>query len=316
MRAIVIDGFGGADRLRSAELPTPAPSSGEVLIRVACAGVNPVDWKIREGMLQTQFQHHFPLIPGWDAAGTVAALGEGVADFAINDRVWAYCRKPEVQWGCYAEFVTMPAEAVAMMPASFDFEQAAALPLVGLTSWQALFDTAGLREGQTVLIHAGAGGIGSLAVQLAKSAGATVIATASAGNHAYVGDLGADHVLDYTAEDFVAATRALFPDGVDVVYDTIGGDVLRRSYRVLRQGGFLVSIVDTPSADEAARVGVRQAFVFVAPNGDQLRQLAALVDAGRVRPPAITLMPLDEAADAQRLSRHGHVRGKIVLKVA
>jgi NADPH2:quinone reductase len=202
------------------------------------------------------------------------------------------------------------------MPASLAFEQAAAFPLVGLTSWQALFDTAGLREGQTVLIHAGAGGIGSLAVQLAKSAGATVMATTSAGNHAYVRDLGADHVIDYTAEDFVSAIRKLLSDGIDVVYDTIGGDVLRRSYRVLRQGGFIVSIVDTPPADEATRLGVRQAFVFVAPNGGQLRQLAALIDAGRIRPPEITLMPLEEAVDAQRLSRQGHVRGKIVLKVA
>ncbi|HYN39160.1 MAG TPA: NADP-dependent oxidoreductase, partial [Rhodospirillales bacterium] len=161
MRVMVIDGFGGAERLHPAELPAPVPAAGEVLIRIVCAGVNPVDWKIREGWLQSLFPHQFPLIPGWDAAGTIAAVGDGVEGFAIGDRVWAYCRKPEVQWGTYAEYVTMPADAVAPMPGSLDFEEAAAIPLVGLTSWQALFDAAGLAAGQSVLIHAGAGGIGS-----------------------------------------------------------------------------------------------------------------------------------------------------------
>jgi NADPH:quinone reductase len=316
MRAMVIEGFGGADRLHPADVPTPAAVDGEVLIRVGWAGVNPVDWKIREGWLQALFPHQFPLIPGWDAAGTVAATGAGVEGFAVGDKVWAYCRKPVVQWGTYAEFVTMPADAIAPIPGCLEVEQAAAIPLVALTSWQALFDAANLVAGQTVLIHAGAGGIGSLAVPLAKGVGATVVATASAGNHAYVRELGADHVIDYAVEDFVAATRTLFPDGVDVVYETIGGETLARSYRVLRRGGFLVSIVDQPLADEAAKADVRHAHVFVAPNGGQLRQIAALFDSGRLRPPTITPMPLAEAAQAQELSRQGHVRGKIVLKVA
>ena len=315
MRAMVIDGFGGADRLHPAEMPAPAAAAGEVLIRVAAAGVNPVDWKIREGSLEALFPHRFPLILGWDAAGTIAALGDGVEGFAVGDRVWAYCRKPKVQGGTYAEFVVMTADAVAPMPVRLDFEQAASTPLVGLTSWQVLFDTAALTSGQSVLIHAGAGGIGSMAVQLAKTAGANVVATASAANRVYVRELGADHVIDYTAGDFVSATRALFPDGVDVVFDTIGGETLTRSYRVLRRGGFLVSIVDEPSEEEAARAGVRQAFVFVSPSGTQLRRIAALVDEGKIRPPAITAMPLAQAAKAQRLSQQGHVRGKIVLQV-
>ena len=315
MRAMVIDGFGGADRLHPAEMPAPAAAAGEVLIRVAAAGVNPVDWKIREGSLEALFPHRFPLILGWDAAGTIAALGDGVEGFAVGDRVWAYCRKPKVQGGTYAEFVVMTADAVAPMPVRLDFEQAASMPLVGLTSWQALFDTAALTSGQSVLIHAGAGGIGSMAVQLAKTAGANVVATASAANRVYVRELGADHVIDYTAGDFVSATRALFPDGVDVVFDTIGGETQTRSYRVLRRGGFLVSIVDEPSEEEAARAGVRQAFVFVSPSGTQLRRIAALVDEGKIRPPAITAMPLAQAAEAQRLSQQGHVRGKIVLQV-
>lgn len=313
MQAMVIDGFGGVDRLHPAELPVPAAAAGEVLIRIAAAGVNPVDWKIREGHLAALFPHRFPLIPGWDAAGTVAAVGADVADFAVGDHVWAYCRKPTVQGGTYAEFVVMTARDVAPMPVQLDFQHAAAMPLVGLTSWQALFDTAGLISGQSVLIHAGAGGIGSVAVQLAKSAGAKIVATAGSANRAYVRDLGADHVVDYTAGDFVSAVRVLFPDGVDVVFDTIGGDTQQRSYRVLRRNGFLVSIVDEPREEEAAGFGVRAAFVFVSPNGGQLRKLAAMVDAGDIRPPEISVMPLFEAAEAQRLSQQGHVRGKIVL---
>lgn len=315
MRAIVIDGFGSADRLRSAEVPAPAAAAGEVLIRIVAAGVNPVDWKIRKGFLDSLLPHRFPLIPGWDAAGTIAALGDGVAGFAVGDRVWAYCRKPKVQGGTYAEFVVMPAGAVAPMPARIGFAAAASMPLVALTSWQALFDTAGLTTGQSVLIHAGAGGIGSMAVQLARQAGATVVATASAANRVYVRELGAGHVIDYTAGDFAPAVRALFPGGVDVVFDTIGGETQARSYGVLRRGGFLVSIVDEPRAEEAARAGVRHAYVFVKPDAAQLRRIAALVDEGKIHPPAVTVMPLVEAAAAQRLSREGHVRGKIALQI-
>lgn len=315
MRAMVIDGFGGADHLHPAELPEPAAAAGEVLIRILAAGVNPVDWKIREGYLAAMFPHRFPLIPGWDAAGTVAALGVDVADFAVGDRVWAYCRKPIVQGGTYAEFVVMTARDVAAMPVHLDFEHAAAMPLVGLTSWQALFDAAGLIAGQSVLIHAGAGGIGSIAVQLAKNAGARVVATAGPQNRTYVRDLGADHVVDYTAGDFVPAVRALFPEGVDVVFDTIGGETQTRSYQALRRNGCLISIVDEPRLEEADGFGVRAAFVFVSPNGNQLRKLAAMIDAGDIRPPAISVMPLSAAAEAQRLSQQGHVRGKIVLKV-
>ncbi|MFO1157111.1 MAG: NADP-dependent oxidoreductase [Rhodospirillales bacterium] len=315
MRAIVIDGFGGADLLRSAEIPAPAAAAGEVLIRIVAAGVNPVDWKIREGLLQSMLPHRFPLIPGWDAAGTIAALGDGVADFAVGDRVWAYCRKPKVQGGTYAEYVVVPAIGVAPAPARIGLVEAASMPLVTLTSWQALFDTAGLTTGQSVLIHAGAGGIGSMAVQLAKQAGATVIATAGAANRVYVRELGADHVIDYTAGDFVPAVRVLFPEGVDVVFDTIGGETQTRSYGVLRRDGFLVSIVEEPRPEEAAAAGVRHAFVFVKPDGAQLRRIAALVDEGKIHPPRVTVMPLTEAAAAQLRSQEGHVRGKIVLQI-
>lgn len=315
MRAMVIDDFGGPERLHLAELPDPRPAPGEVLIRVIFAGVNPVDWKIREGMLAGRFPHHFPLIPGWDAAGTVAAAGAGVDGFAVGDRVFAYCRKPEVQWGTYAEYVVVPADAVAPMPRTLGFAEAATIPLAGLTAWQSLFEAANLKKEQWVLVHAGAGGVGSLAVQFAKHIGARVLATASAANHAYVRGLGADDVIDYTRTDVVAAVRERVPDGVDVVYATVGGDVLRDSYRAVRRGGFVVSIVDQPLQEEAARAGAEHAYVFVEPNGRQLQQISEWIDAGEVRAPEVTEMPLADAAKAQELNRAGHVRGKIVLAI-
>jgi NADPH2:quinone reductase len=315
MKAMVIDGFGGPDRLHMADVPTPEPEAGEVLIRIDHTSVNPVDWKIREGLLASLFPHDFPLIPGWDAAGTIAGVGAGTEGFAEGDRVWAYCRKPKVQWGTYAPLVTMPAEAVAPMPGRLDFAQAATVPLAALTAWQALFAEAKLGRGQTVLIHAAAGGVGSFAVQFARWAGAAVIGTASAANHSYVKDLGADHAIDYRQEDFVQACRRLAPEGVDVALVAVGGEALARSYDAVKRGGRLVSIVDPPIEEEAARTGVGHGFVFVAPSGDQLRRIAQLMDEGVVRPPAIEVLPLDQAAAAQERVRAGHVRGKIALAI-
>ncbi|MBI3445216.1 MAG: NADP-dependent oxidoreductase [Magnetospirillum sp.] len=315
MKAIIVDAFGGPEAMRWGEIATPSPGPGEVLIRIHATSVNPVEWKIREGGLARLFACKFPLILGWDAAGTIAALGEGVGGFAIGDRVWSYCRKPEIQWGTYAEYVTMSAEAVAPMPANLSFAQASTIPLVGLTSWQSLLDVAEIRPGQTVLIHAGAGGIGSLAVPLAKWAGATVIATARSANHDYVRALGADHVIDYTATDFVAATRAIVPAGFHMVFGTVGGEVLTRSYEVVRPGGILVSITDKTDKDLAERLGIRVKYVFVQPNGAQLRTLAGLVEQGILPVPDIEEMPLAQAAQALERSKTGHVRGKIVLRV-
>jgi NADPH:quinone reductase len=248
MKAMIINGFGGADRLQMAEVPTPTGQADEVLLRVAYAGVNPVDWKIREGMLEGLFPHRFPLVLGWDAAGTVAAVGTAVNNFEVGDKVYAYCRKPIVQWGTYAEYMAMASSAVAPMPANLTFAQGAAIPLTALTSWQALFDAGQLKAGQSVLIHAGAGGTGGMAIQFAKHAGATVFTTASAGNYEYVRSLGADHVIDYQRQSFVEVIKNKSPDGVDLAYVTVGGDVLRNSYRVMKPGGALVSIVEAPTS--------------------------------------------------------------------
>jgi NADPH2:quinone reductase len=312
MKAVSIDTFGGEEVLQYRELEKPAPAKGEVLIRVKAAGVNPVDWKIREGLLKTRLPHQFPIILGWDVAGTIAALGPGCRRFKKGDAVYAYARKPIIKDGCYAEFVALPEKNVAAKPATLDFAQAASIPLAALTAWQSLFDAAGLKKGQTVLIHAAAGGVGGFAVQLAKGAGARVLATASAANHEYCRGLGADEVIDYTSVDFVEAVRSLAPKGVDVAYDTVGGEVQDRSIAVVRKGGTLVTILaPTPAAQQAK--GIRLRYVFVAPNAAQLKRLAALADAGRLRTHLAAVLPLAQAAEAHRMIRTGHTRGKIVL---
>ncbi len=315
MKAILCDRFGGSEVMRLAEIETPTPGPGEVLIRVHAAGVNPVDWKIREGGLARLFPCKFPLIPGWDAAGTVAALGDGVTGLSPGERVWSFCRKPDIQWGTYAEYVVMDADGVAPMPACLTFAQACTVPLAALTAWQAMLEVAKLRSGQSVLIHAGAGGVGGFAVPMAKWAGASVVATAKADNHDYVRALGADHVIDYSAEDFVAATRALCPQGVDMAFGTVGGEVLTRSYETVKPGGILVSITDKTDRDLAERLGIRCKYVFVKPDAGHLRRLAGLAEQGILKLPEIVEMPLARAAQALDLSRTGHVRGKIVLTI-
>jgi NADPH2:quinone reductase len=315
MKAIVIESFGGPEVLRPADVPPPEPAADEVLIEVAYAAVNPVDWKIREGMLAGMFPHEFPVILGWDAAGTVKGTGKNVTGFRIGDRVYAYCRKPKVGFGTYAEFVAMNQAAVAPMPKNVGFAEAAGIPLAGLTAWQSLFDAAKIQAGDKVLIHAGAGGVGSLAIQFAKHTGAEVFTTAGGANHAYVKSLGADVAIDYTKENFIDAVRKREPGGIDLVYDAVGGDVQTKSYEVLKKGGRLVAIVNPPVEEEARRYGVEASHVFVTPDGEQLRRIGALIESGAVKPPALQEMRLEEAAEALRRSQAGHVRGKIVLKI-
>jgi NADPH2:quinone reductase len=315
MQAILCDRFGGAEVMEYREIETPTPGPGEVLIRIHAAGVNPVDWKIREGGLARLFPCKFPLIPGWDAAGTIAALGDGVTGLSLGERVWSFCRKPDIQWGTYAQYVVMSADGVAPMPANLTFAQASTVPLAALTAWQSLLEVAQVRPGQSVLIHAGAGGVGGFAIPIAKWAGACVIATAKEANHTYVRTLGADHVIDYSAADFVAATRALCPEGVDMAFGTVGGEVLTRSYETVKPGGILVSITDKTDKDLAERLGIRCKYVFVKPDARHLRHLAALAEQGILQMPDIIEMPLEQAAQALDLSRTGHVRGKIVLTV-
>lgn len=315
MRAIVIDQFGGRDQLHLAEVSPPVPGRREVVIRVHAAGVNPVDWKIREGLLRTRLPHQFPIIPGWDVAGVIESTGPGARRFSPGDAVYAYARKPIIKDGTYADYVAVPETSVARKPANLDFAEAAAVPLAALTAWQSLFDAAGLKRGQTVLIHAAAGGVGGFAVQLARWKGARVIATASAANHDYVRGLGAHEVVDYRTDDVAAAVRRFAPAGVDVAYDTVGGEVQQRSAELVRPGGVLVSILAYADAETVRARGVEPKYVFVAPSAPQLARLAGLIERGRLKVTIAARLPLEQAAQAHEMIETGHTRGKLVLAV-
>jgi NADPH:quinone reductase-like Zn-dependent oxidoreductase len=315
MKAVRIHEYGGPEVLRYEDAPRPEQATGEVLVRVHAAGVNPVDWKVREGHLRQMVAYPLPMIPGWDLSGTVERVGAGVAGFAPGDEVYA---RPDIaRNGAYAQYITVRAKELARKPRSLDHVHASAVPLAALTAWQALFEapapytSIGLEKGQTVLIHAGAGGVGTFAVQLAKWRGARVIATASAKNEAFLRELGADEVIDYTRKRFEEVAH-----GVDAVLDTIGGETQKRSWAVLKPGGVLASIMARPSADDARAHGARAAYVFVQPVASQLDEIAGLIDGKAVRAIVSEVLPLAQARKAQELSQAGHVRGKIVLEVA
>lgn len=316
MKAIAITSYGGRERLGFMDLPTPAPAAGEVLIRIRASGVNPVDWKIREGMLANRMPNIFPLIIGLECAGDVVQCGEGVTRVAEGDRVFAYARKETLHDGTYAEFIALPQSSVTRLPRALSYEEGASIPLAALTAWQALFEMGGLKAGQTVLVHAGAGGTGGFAVQLARHAGARIIATASAPNHDYVRGLGAHEAIDYTRVDFRDAVRDAAPQGVDLVYDTVGGDVQVRSADVVKPGGMLVSIL--AFADEAAlqQKGIQTRYLFVRPVAEHLDALARLIEAGHLRTHLARVLPWTEAAAAHELIEGGHTRGKIVLRIS
>lgn len=315
MKAMAIDHFGGAEALHLTQLPIPEPKADEVQIQIAYTAVNPVDWKIREGLLKSRMPFEFPLVPGWDAAGTLSKVGKNVTVFKEGDEVYAYCRKDKIKDGTYAEFICCSADAVSLKPKNINFAEAASIPLAGLTAWQALFDVAKLQPNQTCLIHAGSGGVGSLAIQFAKNKGAKVITTASTINIDYVKKLGADIVIDYKKENFVDRLKKEFPQGIDVVFDLLGGQVWKDSCLVLKPDGCLVSLI-VPTPDEQAKAHkIRFEYMFVKPSGKELSEIAALIEKGKVKVPAIEEMQLTDAASAMEKNQSGHTRGKIVLKV-
>ena len=315
MRAVGIREFGGRDKLEVLDVPEPKVPPDFVKIRVRAAGVNPVDWKIREGRIEPRFPHVFPLVLGWDAAGVVEEVGPGVVEVAPGDEVYAYCRKHFIGEGTYAEYVSVPVTSVARKPETLDFEHAAAIPLAALTAYQALFFSAGLTAGESVLVYAAAGGVGSFAVQLALDAGAEVIGIASERNREYVLGLGAYEVLDYTQGDVVDAVREFVPDGIDVVVDTVGGDSLTRAVDAVRDEGRIVSIIQPPTDDHFRQRGITPSYVFVRPNGEELEELAELADADRLSVGLQEVFPLEDVARAHELSEGGHVRGKLVLRL-
>ncbi len=315
MEAIIIKEFGGVEKLQLTTVPTPKPTDNEVLIEIHDSGVNPVDWKIREGLLKSRLPHEFPLILGWEAAGRVDAIGKKVKNFKVGDEVYAYCRKPTVKEGTYAEYICLDAQNVALKPKSLSYAQAASIPLAGLTAWQSLFDSANLQKGETVLIHAGAGGVGGFAIQFAKNAGATVYTTAGQENHDYVKKLGADEAIDYKKENFASKMKTLCPKGVDVIFDTVGGKTFHDSLALLKPGGRIVSLLEHLEPADAAKRNIKASYVFVSPNAMQLKQIGDLINKGKVKTPKIEEIPLNQAAEALEKIRKGHTCGKIVLKV-
>src|SRR5438876_3630635 len=311
MKAVRVHNYGGPEVLRFEDAPRPAADAGELLIRVHAVSVNAIDWKARAGYLKDAFPLPLPYIPGWDVSGSVEAVGSGVANFKKGDEVYARPEGARSGKGTYAEYVAVKETEAALKPKSIDHIHAAAIPVVALTAWQALFDKGGLSKGQKILIHGAAGGVGSFAVQLAKWKGAYVIGTASGRNQAFLRQSGVDEPIDYEktrCEDVV--------HDVDVVLDPIGGDTQKRSRKTLKKGGILVSIVGPPSEDEAAKHGVRSAYLSAQGGSSLLAELATLVDSGKIKPTVETVLPLSEARHAHELNETGHARGKIVLKVA
>lgn len=306
MMAVRVEAFGDRSVLKIASSDRPVPGEGEMLVRVHAAAVNPVDWKMRQH--GDRMGMKTPFTPGFDVSGVVESVGAGVTKFKAGDAIFAMLDLR--RGGAYAEYAIVKESEAAMKPAKTTHVEAAAVPLVALTAWQALFDAAKLERGQTVLIHGGSGGVGSMAVQLAKARGARVIATASQDNLQFLNQLGADQAIDYRAQKFEEIVK-----DVDVVLDTVGGETQQRSLGVLKKGGTLVSIVGVSTKKNADEMGVRVVGILVKPSSEQLSEIAKMIDAGAVRPFVSLVVPLSEVAKAHEQSETGHTRGKIVLRV-
>jgi len=307
MKALLYDQYGGSDRFRIGTVSDPSIGPDSVLVKVFAAGINPVDYKVREGYLQQLMPAFFPVVPGWDVAGVVVSVGLDTPEFAVGDEILAYARKDFVQGGTLAELVEVPVRTATHKPAGLSFEEAAALPLTGLTALQTV-RRSGLGAGSTVLIHGASGGVGSFASQLAVLAGARVVGTASEANHDYLRTLGTEPVT--YGDGLVAAARALAPDGFDVILDYIGGQAIDTVPDLLRPGGAVVSIAD-------GRVtGLGGLYAWARPSTSDLAELAALAASGQLKVTVSEVFDLDDAADAYAALEGGHTRGKIVVRVA
>jgi NADPH:quinone reductase-like Zn-dependent oxidoreductase len=306
VRGAAFDRFGGLDVLTVRDdLPDPPVGPDTVLVRVHAAGVNPVDTAIREGRLAGAYPHHFPIVPGWEVAGVVEAAGPAVVDFAPGDEVFGYVRRDDVQWGAMAEFVPAPQRCLAHRPQSLSFAESGALPLAGLTAYQALTEVLDVGEGDRVLVHRAAGGVGFNAVQIAVALGAHVVGTASPRNHGFLRDAGVAEVLDYSA----GPVSAQLSEPVDAVLDLVGGETLADSPKQVRDRARVASVVD-PAVN-----GMGGRYVFVRPDAHDLEELGRMADAGQLRVPIARAFPLEQVARAQELVAGGHVRGKVVVTV-
>jgi NADPH:quinone reductase-like Zn-dependent oxidoreductase len=308
VRGVAYDRFGGVDVLHVRDdLPDPPVGPDTVLVRGKAAGVNPVDIGIREGHLAGSFPHHFPIVPGWDVAGVVEAVGPAIHDLAPGDEVFGYLRRDDVQWGTAAELVPAPQRCVARKPSSLSFAEAGALPLAGLTAYQALTEGLEVGEGDRVLVHRAAGGVGFFAVQIAAALGAHVIGTASPRNHGFLRDAGAAEVVDHSA----GPVSGQLSEPVDAVLDLAGGEALADAPKQLRDSSDgrarIASVVDPAVHDMGGR------YVFVRPERHDLEELARMADAGQLRVSIARAFPLEQTAQAQELVAGGHVRGKVVV---
>lgn len=308
MKAVRIHEYGDRGVLRLEDVPIPEISDDEVLIKVVAAAVNPVDWKVRKGFAREMIAHEFPLILGWDVAGVIEKTGKNTKIFTSGNPVFS--RPDLTRNGAYAEYIAVKESEVAHKPRTVSFMEAASIPLAGITAWESVINSGELRKGQSILIHAAAGGVGSLAVQLAKWKKAHVIATTSAKNRDLVKSLGADEVIDYQTINFKNVVS-----NVDVVFDTIGGQVQEDSWSILKPGGILVSVVNPPPEEKARTSGAIGKFVFIQPNAEILKELAGLIDDGVIRPVICAEYALEDIASAHELSESGRARGKIVMHV-
>ena len=332
MKAFIVDRYGNNDGVRASEMPDPEVRDDDVLVQIHAASVNPLDLKIRGGSLKLILPYRLPFVLGNDLAGVVVRVGSRVRRFKRGDEV--YARPDQDRIGAFAEFISIKEDAVASKPKDLTMEEAASIPLVGLTAWQALIERANLKAGQNVLVHAGSGGVGTFAIQLAKHVGALVATTTSTANLDWVKRLGADIVIDYRKDDF----ETLLHD-YDVVLDTLGGETLEKSLRVLKPGGKLVSLSGPPDPDFAKDIGstwilrlvmrllsyrIRQkakrhqvsySFLFMRASGDQLREIASLIDSGIIRPVVDRVFPFASTKEALVYVETGRAKGKVVVKV-
>ena len=315
MKSTQIKRYGGSEVVEINQ-STPAPndpSAGKVLVDVKAAGVNPADWKIREGYFQQMMPLQFPSTLGMDFSGVIEKVGEGVPDFKQNDDVYGQAAVVRGGSGAFAEIALANADTIAHKPKILSHEKAAGLPLVGVSAWQALVETIGLSKGQKILIHGGAGGIGSIAIQLAKHLGAYVATTVSTNDKQFVKEeLGADEVIDYKTQTF----EDLLPHEYDAVFDTVGGETYTRSFKILKRGGIIVSMLEQPNQELMDRFGVKAISQFTQVNRERLTKLARLVDQNNIRVNIDRTFPLDEAGKALDYQRDVHPRGKVVLQVS
>ncbi|MUO32156.1 NADP-dependent oxidoreductase [Enterococcus gallinarum] len=307
-RAVVINEYGGKEKLAEAKVSLPELGADQVLVKVAATSINPIDWKLREGYLKQMFPWSFPIILGWDVAGEIVEVGQKVKDYHVGDRVFA--RPETTRFGTYADYTIVDTNLLAPLPESIVFTEAAAVPLAGLTALQALFDHGSLKAGEKVLIHAGAGGVGTYAIQLAKNAGAYVITTASPRNHELVKKLGADEVIDYHTTDF----EEVLSD-IDLVFDTMGGEIQKKSFSVLKEHGRLISVLSIEDETLAATKQIEAKAIWLRTNGEQLSELAKLMADGKLVSVIGETFPLTRQGvyDAHALSETHHAVGKIVL---